>query len=80
MNAVLCAQEVRAARNGVRGPLFDGMAHLGGTAVGALCYYLARERSRARGEGSGSGGSQAGSIVARRSMRGGAEGHGATEI
>ena len=77
MNAVLCAQEVRAARNGVRGPLFDGMAHLGGTAVGALCYYLARERSRARGEGSGSGGSQG---FARRSMRGGAEGHAATEI
>ena len=77
MNAVLCAQEVRAARNGVRGPLFDGMAHLGGTVVGALCYYLARERSRARGEGSGSGGSQG---FARRSMRGGAEGHAATEI
>jgi len=80
MNAVLCAQEVRAARNGVRGPLFDGMAHLGGTAVGAIFYYLARERSRARGEGSGSS-TQGGSVVARRSIRGGSDvGHGATEI
>jgi membrane associated rhomboid family serine protease len=80
MNAVLCAQEVRASRMGTRGTLFDGMAHLGGTAVGGLFYYLAKERSKRRGEGSGSSNNQSGSIVARRSMRGGEGAHGATEI
>jgi len=50
VNALLCAQEVRAARLGRAGPLFDGMAHLAGSAVGAAAYYAARARARSRGE------------------------------
>jgi membrane associated rhomboid family serine protease len=55
MNAWLVASEYRAARTGRPGPTFDGMAHLAGTAVGALWYYAARARARRRGAPPGKG-------------------------
>jgi membrane associated rhomboid family serine protease len=60
VNLALVARAYTAARRGASGPMIDGMAHLGGTAVGALWFWKRRneERRKAARERSGGGGSR----------------------
>lgn len=48
LNVYLVAKAASAARTGMPGPPIDGMAHLAGSAVGALAYLAARRREEAR--------------------------------
>lgn len=70
MNIGLCLWTVAAVRQPHRFtmPMVDGMAHLGGTAVGALWYYWAARREATR-----DGGRRLDSRSARWSSRGGNE-------